>query len=316
MRVGLLCFALCCCAPPTVTAAQVSFLRRGDADEEVALRLEQLIGEHVELVEAEARTAAFQGLEPVHAARVSIDRDDSTVQVISAKNPGGLSRELDAELMAESPYAVALAAAELLEWLDTSSGSSTSHAPRRRDALGFGLGLDVDFQHQLAGNFSFMRPALHAELAWGRHRPGLFWSAGLRVAAPLGRELRPTAAGERLRANALDAAAQVVSGYTWGPLAITAHLALGVTHLWVEARAPDRSLLGRDARFAPLTAAGLGLRLSVAHGFAFALRGEAQWAGPRNRYRLAGTRALETGPFRLGLLAGLLWESAIAGGSP
>jgi hypothetical protein len=416
MRLAVLCVALSCWAP--VAAAQVSFVRRQVEDERIARALEKLIGEPVQLVDALVKAARFT---------VSIDRQRGVLRVVTPESPAGLARTLDPNLLAESPYAVALAAAELLELSsvearrtsrvepararasdipttrtqsDTravaastdvrtaaaredaqpqtelrdaepervnriedigaspaplertertqpteevrpppehlapeeepraspvltdrsdethvASESADPHTLRSSGLPDYAIGADVELQSQPGYPLSFVRPAVSAELAWGRDTPGAFWAAGVRVSAPLGRELQPSAAapaeGSRVRAQAMDAAVQATLGYAFGRLGLTTQLAAGTSYLRVEALDAERHAYGHDAQFSPLLAAGIGARLSIALGFALAVRGEAQWAGRGTIYKVGGAEVLEGGPFRIGLLAGVLWESAL-----
>jgi hypothetical protein len=321
MRLCFVCIALWLWS--SAAAAEISLVRDSDADEEVASRLEQLIGQPVERVSRDSN--ALQG-DRADSALVSIDREHSRVQVASIANPTGLSRELDAGVIAQSPYAVALAAAELLDWLDvlaepdatTAGGRAPQSAGRSRRRLTFGLGFDFELQAQLERALAFLRPALNLELAFDRGSRGFFWAAGARVSAPLGRDVDFDAStrleNATLRAQAMDAAAQVVGGYEIGPLALTAHAAAGVAYLRVVARDSQQRSLGSSALFSPLIGVGLGVRLAVAYGFALAIRGEAQWAGPQTRYHIEGTEVLDSAAIRLGLLAGLMWESALGWG--
>lgn len=421
MRLAVLCVALSCWAP--VAAAQVSFVRRQVDDERVARALEKLIGEPVQLVDA--ATAGNSAAASAARFTVSIDRQRGVLRVVTPESAAGLARALDPNLLADSPYAVALAAAELLELSsvearrsrvepvrtrasetsatrtpsdaravtastdvrtgaalvdaqprtelrdaepervnriedsraspepaertentdrteevrpppervareeepraspvltdrsDEARGASESmdpHTLRSSELPDYAIGADLELQSQPGYPLSFVRPAVSAELAWGRDTPGAFWAAGVRVSAPLGRELQPSAAGpaadSRVRAQALDAAVQATLGYAFGRLGLTTQLAAGTSYLRVEALDAARRSLGHDAQFSPLLAAGIGARLSVALGFALAVRGEAQWAGRGTIYRIGGVEVLEGGPFRVGLLAGVLWESA------
>jgi hypothetical protein len=419
MRLAVLCVALSCWAP--VAAAQVSFVRHQVEDERVARALEKLIGEPVQLVDA-----APGGSSPAASAArftVSIDRQRGVLRVVTPESPAGLARALDPNLLADSPYAVALAAAELLELSSvetrrssrvepTRAGASeipTSRTrsdarfatastdvrtdvaredaqpqtelrdaepervnrieddrtspepvdqaerteevrpppervareePRASPALAdqsdetrvasesadprnlrssglpdYAIGADLELQNQPGYPLAFVRPAISAELAWGRDTPGAFWAAGVRVSAPLGHELQPSAAApaedSHVRAHAMDAAVQATLGYAFGRLGLTTQLAAGTSYLRVEALNAERHSYGHDAQFSPLLAAGIGARLSVALGFALAVRGEAQWAGRGTIYRIGGVQVLEGGAFRVGLLAGVLWESAL-----
>jgi hypothetical protein len=413
MRFGIVCAAWLCWA--SVAVAQVSFVRNEPKDAQVAAALEQLIGEPVIVVDA----AVGGGESPRRGpsdARVSIDRRRAALHVVTDDRPAGLTRVLDDQLLAKSPYAVALVAAELLDLLhvvpargsratsaltevktvvetrtsvdddsranrepslivaptrtiadepteeeddsrpdreapppppppaeardvtetreasartelvDSVDASSVPavHADARSPGGGspqdYAFGADLELQSQPGHELSFVRPAVYGELSWGRETAGPFWTAGARVSAPFGRELQPSATGpaedSRVRAQAMDAALQVGAGYSLGRLGVAAHLAAGMTYLRVEALDAARHALGHDAQFSPLLGAGLGARFSIALGFALAVRGEAQWAGPPTEYRIGGVQVLEGGAFRVGLLAGVLWESAFGRAVP
>jgi len=206
----------------------------------------------------------------------------------------------------------------LADHSDEARVTSESADPRNLRSSGlpdYAIGADLELQSQPGYPLAFVRPAISAELAWGRDTPGAFWAAGVRVSAPLGRELQPSAAApaedSRPRASHGDAAVQATLGYAFGRLGLTTQLAAGTSYLRVEALDAERHSYGHDAQFSPLLAAGIGARLSVALGFALAVRGEAQWAGRGTIYRIGGVQVLEGGAFRVGLLAGVLWESAL-----
>jgi hypothetical protein len=321
MRLCFVCIALWLWS--SAAAAEISFVRDSEADEDVASQLEQLIGQPVSRVGGESHV--LDG-DDADAALVSIDREHSRVHVASLANPAGLSRELDSSVVAESPYAVALAAAELLDWLDvlaepaaTSAGARSPRAGGRSGRrLTFGVGFDFELQAQLAQDLAFARPALNLELAFDRGSRRFFWTVGARVSAPLGRDVDFTATraleDATLRAQAMDAAVQLVGGYELGALALTAHAAAGAAYLRVVARDAEQRSLGSSTLFSPLVGAGLGARLSVAYGFALSIRGEAQWAGPPTVYRIDTKRVLDVAAVRFGLLAGLIWESALGWG--
>lgn len=192
--------------------------------------------------------------------------------------------------------------------------ASVANAGRGSLRSSFALGVDLDFQTQPGHALSFVRPGIYAELAWGRGGSGAFWGLGVRATAPFGRELQPTAAdttgAAMVRARAMDAAFQGSAGYTFGRLGLAAHVVSGISYLRVE------TLGQHDTAFTPLFGAGAGVRLSLAYGFALAVRGEAQWAGPGASYQVSRAEVLESGAFRVGLLTGVLWESALGGGAP
>lgn len=317
MRLSSVCIALwlSLTLASSVAFAEVSFVRDTAADEEVAARLEELIGQPVVRV-SDASDVLERG--DADSAVVSIDRDDSLVRVVSIANPEGLSRAFEPAVLADAPYAVALAAAELLDWLDVLAEAGANPPPALEDRSGrrltFGFGFDFELQVQLARELAFARPAFHAELAFDRGSRGFFWAAGLRVSAPLASDVEAALQDVSLRAQAMDAAAQFVAGYELGVLAFTAHVAAGLAYLRVAARDARARPLGADAAFSPLVGAGLGMRLAVAYGFAVAVRGEAQWAGPQTRFRVGGDTVLDSSAIRFGFLAGVLWESAFGWG--
>lgn len=393
MRLGIVCIAFGLLAFASTAAAQVAVLRTDSADVDVAAALGNFIGDRI-VVTTEADLART-GAEP--DARVSVDRARSLLVVVAGEPPRTSSRALDPKLIARSPYAVALAAAELLDLLRneppapidelaivvprSTSAPATTETPRSSDSAGpaparsealpapqpsaaappvslqppaatapapelapadtsaasadtddsatelqhirssrgldYALGIDLELQAQPNSDLSFVRPAVYAELAWDRSERGLFWTAGIRASAPLARDLQLTAAagpaaGLQLHAQGFDAALQGTAGYALGRLAVAAHVAAGATYLRVEARDAGGSAFGQaDARFSPLVAAGLGARVSVALGFALAVRAEAQWVGRETVFHVAAAPVLDGGPFRLGFLAGVLWESAL-----
>jgi hypothetical protein len=321
MRLSFVCIALSfgIQSVSSVAAAEISFVRGSAADEEVASRLEALIGQPVVRVSSESGALDRADAD---AAVVSIDRGDALVRVVSIANPDGLTRTFEPAVMEQSPYAVALAAAELLDWLDVLAepgAPAPTQEPTERSGrrLSFGLGLDFELQAQVARDLAFLRPAFNAELAFDRDARGFFWAAGVRVSAPLGRDVAPLATELQnlsLRAQAMDAAAQFVVGYELGSLAFTAHAAAGLAYLHVAARDAQQRTLGSEASCSPLVGAGLGVRLSVAYGFAVAVRGEGQWAGPETKYSIAMREALDSAAIRFGFLAGVLWESALGWG--
>lgn len=320
MRLSFVCIALWLgtMSVSSVASAEISFVRDTAADEEVAARLEELIGQPVVRV-SDASDALERA--DTESAVVSIDRDDSLVRVVSIANPDGLSRAFDPVVMEQSPYAVALAAAELLDWLNVLAepgANGAGHTPevggRGGRRLTFGLGFDFELQAQLRRNLEFARPAFGAELAFDRGSRGFFWTAGVRVSAPLGRDVDAALQDFSLRAQAMDAAAQLLAGYELGVVAFTAHVAAGLAYLRVAAQDAEQQAAGAHAAFSPLFGVGLGVRLSVAYGFALAVRGEGQWAGPQTKFQVGGRTVLDSAAIRYGFLAGVLWESALGWG--
>lgn len=314
-----MCVALCWLAS-AVASAQVSVVCHTPADEELARTLARLIGQPVAAVTAGGDGAAAPEQEARTGEWVSIDRARATVVVHSVERQATLSRALGADVVNGSTYAVALAAAELLEWIESSprdrdgTRAYARRKPHRSGALGVGVGADLELQTQPGYPLTLVRPALSVELAWGRQAGAGFWSLGVRAALPGHRSLSVDApVPADLSALGYDGALQLTLGQTLGQLALTAQVAAGASYLKVEARDSEDGLLGAaDEHVSPLFAAGIGFRYSVLFGFAFAVRAEALWVGRGTDYNIAGQRVLQAGALRIGLLAGILWESALA----
>lgn len=313
MPVRAMCVALCwfVCA---VASAQVSVLCRTPADRELAGTLARLIAQPVLTRDVGDATTPRPPADAREGEWVTIDRAAATVNVYSAAQMTTLSRVLDAEVMSASPYAVALATAELLEFAGAAGARTLAGQPVASSPQ-LGIGVDLELQSQPGFDLSFVRPALQLELAWGRARPGGFWTLGVRGAGPGQRTLQVAAAaapGARVDALSVDAAAQLTLGHALGRLALLTQLAVGMSYLALEAADASGARLGRDARVAPLFGAGVGFRYSVLSGFGLTVRGEAQWAGSGTVYRIAGEQVLQAGALRVSLLAGLIWEGALA----
>lgn len=302
MKLSALC-ALLCWGMCSAVSAQVSVVCRTPEDRVLADTLARLIARPVTALEAGAQNASA-------GQEVTIDRAAATVRVYSVAQRTTLSRVLDADVMNSSTYAVALAAAELLEFA-TARPSPPRAAAQSGAGPRLGLAAELELQSQPGFDLWFVRPAVQVELAWGRERPGAFWTVGLRGAGPGARTLRaPNSA--RLEALSADAAAQLTLGHALGRLALLSGLAVGVSYLNIAAFDAGGARLGRDRQLSPLFAAGLGFRYSVLFGFALCVRGELQWAGAPALYRIAGEQVLEAGALRVSLLAGVVWEAALA----
>src|SRR5688572_28961504 len=201
--------AVACAWLSTGAAAQVAVMTRTAEDREVAAQLGQLVEVPVrEHEDTEARPLA-QVLQDARAWPephvVVIDRPFDTVHVLRPRDTTAVSRVLSAGVMLDSQYAVALATAELLEWLGVlpaARGRPSEPSPavpaspvagprhegeppeEARSMLGWAAGVDLELATSPGFDVSLARPSISAELQIGRGRQPLWFGFGARLGAP------------------------------------------------------------------------------------------------------------------------------------
>jgi hypothetical protein len=330
-------------------AAQVAVVSRVPADRAV---LEQLAGMLDEPVHDRPEPvprglAAILGDAQHWPERyvVVIDRMEDSVHVLRPSDQTIVSRVLAAEVLADSHYAVALATAELLEWLGAAPRAETAvdveHAPRagpppaaptaeargaestREDLeattpeLGVALGVGLQLSASPGADISLARLAGDAELQLGRGLRSPWFALGLRVAAPasIERALDPAAGGAGVTqveyaSSELGLHAAIGMGTRGAALAVGP--VAGLAFVDVTARGAGGAQIGVHHAKAGMLGAGVWLRYPLAWGLGLGLAAEAQWLLSPERYRVAGQRVLQDGALRLQTQLGLVWESALA----
>ena len=337
-------------AAGTVASAQVALVSRGPEDravlEQLAGMLDEPLSERPE-TEIRALGAIMDEARASWPERyvVVIDRESDSVHALRPSDRTLVSRVLSAELLGQSPYAVALAIAELLEWLgaaprgassaatpsssaaavpeppqstDTSGESANEEAGPSPSPIGLALSAGVELSGSPSADLSLMRLALGLEAQLNRGREPLWFALAARFAAPasLHRKLDPP-----LRTPALDAieyesselALQLALGLGQPASAIAFGPFFGLSPVHVAVLDDQGSAAAKPKEtWAGFAGLGVRLRYPIAFGFAFDLSAEAELLFEPVRYRVGGRQVLDDGPMRAQTRLGVVWESAFS----
>jgi hypothetical protein len=332
MRTTFILLVLTSCLLAAQARADVAFVTRVPEDAEVQRQLTGLLDEPVtERAESEARSLAAimsdakGGWSERYVA--VIDRQASTVHVLRPQDQTMAARLLDERVLAEAPYAVALAIAELLEWLgaaahsadrQTRADASQAAVAREREprpdggpSLAFGAG--VELVASPGYDPELTRLSLEAGIELGRTRP--VWGLLSLRAAALGaaRRTAPLATAssvERVDYDSSSLTLLAAVGFGAEAAALTLGAVVGASFARAGALARDGSSLGSHSAVSPTGGIALGLRYPIAWGFALSLEAQGQWLVRPTRYRIEGREVLEEGPIQVLTRFGLLWEGA------
>ncbi len=325
-------------ASARTAAAQVAVVVRAPADGDVALQLRRLIDAPVEqhaLSEASAGLIAILEQARTWSAAyvIVLDRVDGAAQVLRLADRTAASRVLSPDVMAESPYAVALAIAELLDWLgavpparapdaavsppasDAELEAEPKEAPSPLSAV---IGADFEITSSPdpgspGHDVSLLRPTLSGGLQWGRGLRSPWFGVGARLAAPastertLDRSIPDQVAA--VRYASIDPSVTVALGLGSGEASLVGEFGVGLSIVAVEARDAAGATLTEDDAVAPWLGLGLSLRYPLLWGLSLAVGAEGQWLVERGRYQVDGTSVLEEGRVRLATRLGIRWES-------
>jgi hypothetical protein len=335
---------LSCAAP---AAAQVAIVTQAPQDHEVAVQLGQLI-------ESEVREHATTGERSISALMkeaetwpephvVVVDRPGDTIHVLRPRDRTMVSRVLAPEVMRDSQYAVALASAELLEWLGVlpaARGRPSDREPPApsgkpidapvvpteasgppQSALGWGLGADLELVTSPGFDVSMARASISGEVQLGRRRGPSWYAFGARVGAPASwdRALNPGAASagvERITYSDVMASLHAGLGYGAGRATILGEIEGGLSLARVQALDADGARVGDHEDVDGWIGLGVGLRYPLVWGLSVAAAVQGRWLADRATYRVQGTKVLEEGPVRVVSRIGLIWESALFRRSP
>jgi hypothetical protein len=228
---------------------------------------------------------------------------------------------------------VALATAELLEWLGAAPPArapesapppaSTPRAPpeepspRPLPTLSWAAGADLELMSSPGYEVSLWRPSVSAELQLGRGHWPAWLALGVRGSAPASWQPQlaqgVVARGVReVDYSSADLALHAAVGLGNEPATLLVGLVGGLSWIDVEARARGGGVAGEHAEARGFLGLGLGLRYPIAWGLALGVGAELHWLPDRARYRVGGTQVLEEGPLRAQTRVGLLWESAFS----
>jgi hypothetical protein len=338
----------------TAAAAQVVLISRGPEDRAVREQLAGMLEEPLsERAEGEARSlgAIMDDARAGWPARyvVVIDRAGDSVHALRPADRTSTSRVLSPELLAQSPYAVALAIAELLEWLgatprsavagpadgETHAAETSDHGPSQPEAqldsdadsdpsepqtswpFAVAVAAGVELGGSPSAELSLMRPAFGLEAQLGRGHAPVWFALAARFSAPasLHRRLELALRSEdrdAIEYESTELALQLALGIGRPAYGLAFGPFVGVSPVRVAVL--DEAGATRGEREPTTGFAGLGVRLRypLALGFAFDLSAEAELLFEPIRYRVTGRPVLEDGPMRAQTRLCLVWESAFS----
>ena len=334
-------------------SAQVALVSRVPEDRAVFDQLAGMIDEPLsDRPEPSARTPDAimrdaRGAWLVRSA-VVIDRTSDSVHALRSSDGTTVSRVLSAELLAQSPYAVALAIAELLAWLGaTPRGTKVGAAvlppappppppsdgapqgpaaealePQPADEPGglgrFGLALSagVELSGSPSADLSLTRLALGLEAQLGRAQRPIWFALAARFSAPAGLERRLELAlrsqvADRLEYESSELAVQLAVGLGGGVSTLAIGPFVGFSPVQVVVRDARGATTVEKDTGTGFAGVGMRLRYPFAYGFAFDLNAEAELLFEPIRYRVAGRPVIDDGPMRAQARLCLVYELAL-----
>lgn len=262
---------------------------------------------------------------------VVIDADNAVIRVLRPRDGTVASRTLDKQT-ASAPYAISLAAVELLELVNNAPSAkkpATRAPPKTKppppppaQRLAIAPWLGALFVQN--GDVGLLQPIVGVELQLKKDRSGLWYSFGLNAAGLTSAERRqaiffangssePGSVTYRRDQVALRAGVghRQASGCALGFFDIAA------AHISVTARDASDQKLGTSARWAPLLLSlGGELRYALGAGFYAGIGAGLAWLPSAHRYYAAPANSpVRTAVFREGVFEfraqpiSLIWES-------
>ena len=324
--------------PASRAWAQVVVITSSAADQEVALQLGHLI--EVPVLPRAAPQDRSRGQLLQDAASwpepyvVMIDRQDDMVQVWRPRDHTAVSRVLAADVMVDSQYAVALATAELLEWLGVlpaAIGRPAQHAqqagapaqedeltaaPNDASALGWAAAADLELATNPGFDLSLVRPSLSVELQLGRARTAPWFALGARFGAPASwdRALDGAAlerGAQRVEYSDMQTALHAGIGVGSARATVLGQLEGGLSLASVETLTRSGERVADYGGVSGWLGLGLGLRYPLASALCLAAAVQGQLRLAPARYRFDGVKVLEEGRIGVVTRLGLIWESAL-----
>ncbi|HMI91240.1 MAG TPA: hypothetical protein VK509_07745 [Polyangiales bacterium] len=331
-------------------SAQVALISRGPEDRAVLEQLAGMIDEPLhERAESQARGlgAIMDDARAGWPERyvVVIDRSGDSVYALRPADRTSVSRVLSPELLAESPYAVGLAIAELLEWLGATprggdaptalpsagaNGASPSSAapelPEPEPAtseqgaspqFGIAVAAGIELSGSPSAELSLARLALGLEAQLGRGRDPLWFALAARFSAPASLRRRLDAALRSAEVDALEyesteLALQLALGFGRHASTLALGPFVGLSPVRVAVLDEDGATRGEKEKWTGFAGLGVRLRHPIGLGFALDLSAEAELLFAPVRYRVTGRQVLEDGPLRAQTRLCLVWESAFS----
>jgi hypothetical protein len=332
--VGALVLAVWCLA--STASADVAIVVHVPADADVARELAGMVDERVHVHEESAKRRVSEITRDAatwpERYVVVVDRESDSVHALRPSDQTIVSRVLPQSVLVDAHYAVALASAELLEWLGAAPRAEVAvakdgawigvrdEADRRkpggeaRSAIGFAAGAGIELSASPGFDPSLTRLAVEAGVELGRNRAAVWTWLGARASlfgsTSLSALPDTTVDVQRVQYRGHDLALHGALGLGSDGAALGLGPVVGLS--LVDVRASDRSgeALGEHAQVSAFLGAGIWLRYPLAAGFGLSLGAEAQWLLAPVRYRIEGIEVLEEGAFRAQTRIGLVWESS------
>lgn len=329
---GTLVIAVACLAGAAPAHADVAILVRVPADAEVARELASLVDERVHVHEESGprrvsevtRDAATWPERYV----VVVDRESDSVHALRPSDQTIVSRVLPQSVLLDAHYAVALASAELLEWLGAAPRAQVAVTPHdasvdarataaraepveERSAIGFAAGAGIELSASPGYDPSLTRLAVEAGVELGRNRAPVWTWLGVRASlfgsTALGALPDTTVGVRRVEYRGHDLALHGALGLGGEGAALGLGPVVGLSLVDVHASNRRGDDLGEHEQVSAFLGAGMWLRYPIAAGFGLSLGAEAQWLVTPVRYRIEGIEVLEEGTFRAQTRIGLVW---------
>jgi hypothetical protein len=255
---------------------------------------------------------------------VVVDTERAVVSVVRPSDGTIGSRTL-APSAARAPYAVALAAVELLEIVERAPEARSAALPERqprglrtRLALDFGLLQSVSTN----GEVGLFRPTAGVDLEFSQERNPVWVGVGVHGSglAPMHRDQALVLPGGPDERGSIEYARNEVSlrpsiGHRQGPAAVVGWLDLGLASVRTTARDGDSNVVAVDSRAAFWLGLGGELRYTIGAGFSLGIGAGVAWLPVTSRFYASppGTPsavpAFVEGALELRARAAVVWEA-------
>jgi hypothetical protein len=312
-----------------VAVQTVAIVTASPASKEAALHLETQIDHPVVLrttpnarfldaLMAEARESWPEELVVV------VDTERAIVSVVRPSDGTIGSRTL-APTAANAPYAVALAAVELLEIVEAAPEARSAALPERQPrSLGTRVALDVGLLQSVStsGGISLFRPTAGVDVEFSLARSPVWVGVGVHGSglAATHRDqalVLPTGADEQgsIEYSRNELSLRPSIGHRQGAAAVAGWLDLGLASVRTTARDGQANIIAVDARTAFWLGLGGELRYTIGAGFSLGIGAGVAWLPVTSRFYTSppntpsAAPALAESALELRARAAVIWES-------
>jgi hypothetical protein len=259
---------------------------------------------------------------------VVLDADRAMVRVLRPWDGTVASRSLDPEA-AEAPYAMALAAAELLEIVENAPPADAASLPPRKASrpverpLRASPAISVGALQSLSadGDIGLLQPTVGVDVQLSRQLSALWYHIGLHAAGVLGqRRVEPLVLPGGPDENAYvvynrdEVSLRAGPGHRYGNGSAAAWLGAGLSRIHVTAFDQFGNEVESDARFTGWLGLGGELRYGFIDDLAMAFGGGLVWLPSRSRFFTSpdgagdDTPAFEEGSVEVRACLAVVWE--------